>query len=41
MLLTAKFIVHLPGCNACKRVLVQLNRETALKLRAYENGESE
>ena len=41
MLLTAKFIVHLPGCNACKKVLVQLNRESELKLRVYENDESE
>jgi hypothetical protein len=39
MLLTAKFIAHLPACNACKRVLFQLNRESELQLRVYANDE--
>jgi hypothetical protein len=41
MVLNSKFVAHLPACNACIRVLAQLNRESEMKLYAYENDVSE
>jgi hypothetical protein len=31
MLLTAKFIVHLPSCDACKAVVTHLNQESEIR----------
>lgn len=41
MLLNTTFITHLPACRACKSVVAYLNRESELKLRAYENDENQ
>jgi hypothetical protein len=41
MLLNARFVAHLSACNVCMGVLTQLNRESEMKLYAYENEESE
>jgi hypothetical protein len=32
MLLTSKFIAHLPSCRACKQVMAYLNRESEIEL---------
>jgi hypothetical protein len=37
MLLTAKFIAHMPSCDACKAVVAHLNKESEIKLYSYRN----